>query len=91
MNTTSLINLTAEETGQTKEQTEATVKAALKIICGVVASGEAVRLPDFGTFESRSRSAREGRNLQTGEKIDIPAARVAKFSPAKAFREAVNK
>jgi DNA-binding protein HU-beta len=91
MNTTSLINLTAEETGQTKEQTEVTVKAALKIICGVVASGEAVRLHDFGTFEARCRSAREGRNLQTGEKIDIPAARVAKFSPAKAFREAVNK
>ena len=41
------MNLTAEETGQSKEQTEATVKAALKIIRGVVVSGEAVRLPDF--------------------------------------------
>jgi DNA-binding protein HU-beta len=67
------------------------VKAALKIICGVVASGEAVRLREFGTFEARWRSAREGRNPDTGEKMDIPAARVAKFSPAKAFREAVNK
>ena len=91
MNTTSLINLTAEETGQTKAQTEATVKAALKIICGVVASGEAVRLHEFGTFEPRWRTAREGRNLQTGDKIDIPAARVVKFLPAKSFREAVNK
>jgi nucleoid DNA-binding protein len=42
MNTTSLVNLIAEETGQTKEQTEATVKAALKIIRGSVASGEPV-------------------------------------------------
>jgi DNA-binding protein HU-beta len=91
MNTTSIINLTAEETGQTKEQTEATVKAALKIIRGVVASGEAVRLREFGTFEARWRSAREGRNPDTGDKIDIPATRVARFSPAKAFREAVNK
>jgi len=91
MNTTSLVNLTAEETGQTKEQTEATVKAALKIISGVVASGEAVRLREFGTFEPRWRTARPGRNLQTGETIDIPAARVVKFLPAKAFREAVNK
>lgn len=91
MNTTSLANLTAEETGQTKAQTEATLRAALKIICGVVASGEAVRLRDFGTFEARWRTAREGRNPETGDKIDIPAARVAKFSPAKAFREPVNK
>jgi DNA-binding protein HU-beta len=91
MNTTNIINLTAEETGQTKEQTEATVKAALKIIRGVVASGEAVRLREFGTFEARWRSAREGRNPDTGDKIDIPATRVARFSPAKAFREAVNK
>ena len=87
MNTTSLVNLTAEETGQT----EATVKAALKIISGVVASGEAVRLRDFGTFEARWRTARQGRNLQTGDTIDIPAARVVKFLPAKTFREAVNK
>jgi nucleoid DNA-binding protein len=91
MNTTSLVNLTAEETGQTKAQTEATLRAALKIVCGVVASGEAVRLHEFGTFETRWRSAREGRNLQTGETISIPAARVVKFLPAKAFRGAVNK
>jgi DNA-binding protein HU-beta len=91
MNTTGLVNLTAEETGQTKAQTEATVKAALKIICGVVASGEAVRLREFGTFEPRWRTARPGRNLQTGDTINIPAARVVKFFPAKAFREAVSK
>jgi DNA-binding protein HU-beta len=91
MNTTSIINLIAEETGQTKEQTGATVKAALNIIRGVVASGEAVRLREFGTFEARWRSARKGRNPDTGDEIDIPATRVARFSPAKAFREAVDK
>ena len=91
MNTRSIINLIAEETGQTKEQTGATVKAALNIIRGVVASGEAVRLREFGTFEARWRSARKGRNPDTGDEIDIPATRVARFSPAKAFREAVHK
>jgi len=88
MNTTSLINLTAEETGQTKEQTEATVKAALKIICGVVASCEAVRLPDFGTFESRHISDRDNRNPQAGDPFDD--VRVVKFWPAEAFRKEVN-
>jgi len=57
MNTTSLVNLTAEETGLTKPQTEATLKAALKIICGSVASGQPVRLPEFGTFQASWRSA----------------------------------
>jgi DNA-binding protein HU-beta len=88
MNRTSLINLIAEETGQSKEQTEATVKAALKIIRGSVASGEAVRLPDFGTFESRHISDRGERNPQAGDPIND--VRVVKFLPAEAFRKEVN-
>jgi DNA-binding protein HU-beta len=88
MNTTSLVNLTAEETGQTKEQTEATVKAALKNIRGVVASGEAVRLRDFGTFESRDLSDRNDRNPQAGDPIND--VRVVRFSPAEIFRKEVN-
>jgi DNA-binding protein HU-beta len=88
MNTTSLINLTAEETGQSKAQTEATIKAALKIICGSVASGEAVRLPDFGTFETRHISDKNERNPQEGDPIDD--VRVVKFLPAQAFRKLVN-
>ena len=88
MNTTSLINLTAEETGQTKAQTEATLNAALKIIRGSVASGEAVRLSDFGTFESRRTSDRGERNPQAGDPIDD--VRVVRFLPAEAFRKEVN-
>ena len=88
MNTTSLINLTAEETGQTKAQTEATLKAAFKIICGTVASGEAVRLPDFGTFEARQISDRDERNPQAGDPLSD--VRVVKFFPAKSFRAEVN-
>jgi DNA-binding protein HU-beta len=88
MNTPRLVNLIAEETGQTKEQTEATVKAALKIIRGVVASGEAVRLRDFGTFESRDLSDRNDRNPQAGDPIND--VRVVRFSPAEIFRKEVN-
>jgi nucleoid DNA-binding protein len=89
MNTTGLVNLTAEETGQTKAQTEATVKAALNIIRGVVASGEAVRLSDFGTFESRHISDKKNeRNPQAGDPIND--VRVVRFSPAEAFRKEIN-
>jgi DNA-binding protein HU-beta len=88
MNTTSLISLTAEETGQSKAQTEATVNAALKIISGVVASGEAVRLPDFGTFEVRNLSDGNERSPQAGDPVND--VRVIRFSPAEAFRKKVN-
>jgi DNA-binding protein HU-beta len=88
MNKTSLINLTAEETGQSKAQTEATLNAALKIICGCVASGEAVRLPDFGTFEARHISDRDQRNPQAGDPVSD--VKVVKFLPAQAFRAIVN-
>ena len=88
MDTTDLVNLTAKETGQTKAQTEATVKAALNIVRGVVASGEAVRLSDFGTFESRHISDTNERNPQAGDPIDD--VRVVKFLPAEAFRKEVN-
>ena len=88
MNTTSLINLTAEETGQTKAQTEATLNAALKIIRGTVASGEAVRLPDFGTFQTRHIDNKDQSNPLAGCRIDD--VRVINFSPVEAFRKEVN-
>ncbi len=64
------------------------MKAALKIIRGCVASGEAVRLPDFGTFESRHISDRDERNPQAGDPIDY--VRVIVFLSAQAFRKVVN-
>lgn len=88
MNTTSLANLIAEETGQTIQQTKATVEAAFKIIRGSVASGEAVRLPDFGTFEARNISDRNERNPQAGDPVND--VKVVKFLPAEAFRKEVN-
>ncbi len=88
MNVRSLVNLVAEETGQTKKQTEATLGAAFNIICGCVASGEAVRLTDFGTFEARRISDRDERNPQAGDPID--EVNVIEFLPAEAFRKEVN-
>jgi DNA-binding protein HU-beta len=88
MNTTSLINLTAEETGQTKAQTEATLEAALEIISQTVASGKPVILPDFGTFKVLHISDKDERNPQAGDPVND--VRVVKFLPAEAFRKQVN-
>jgi DNA-binding protein HU-beta len=85
MNEKTLIILTAENTGQTKEQTKTTLRIAFDIIRGTVARGEPVRLPDFGTFEARNLNET---NPQAGDPID--AVRVVKFFPSEAFRKEVN-
>jgi DNA-binding protein HU-beta len=93
MNQTELIQeVMADEAKLTKTQTQDAVKALLKTIMRVVADGDKVTLVGFGSsFEPKVRSAREGHNPQTGERLQIPAARVPTFSAGKTFREAVNK
>ena len=91
MNQGELIQEVAGEANLTKTQTQDAIRALLKTIVRVVADGDKVTLVGFGSFEPKLRSAREGRNPQTRETIQIPAARVPTFSAGKAFREAVNK
>jgi DNA-binding protein HU-beta len=91
MKQTELIEQVADEANLTKAQTQDAVRALLKTIMQVVADGDKVTLVGFGSFEPKVRSAREGRNPQTGQSIQIPAARVPTFSAGKSFREAVNK
>lgn len=91
MNQAELIQEVADEANLSKTQTQDAVRALLKTIMRVVADGDKVTLVGFGSFEPKDRSAREGRNPQTGETIQIPSARVPTFSAGKAFREAVNK
>ncbi|MEG4634658.1 HU family DNA-binding protein [Microcoleus sp. AR_TQ3_B6] len=91
MNQGELIQEVANEANLSKTQTQDAVRALLKTIMRVVADGDKITLVGFGSFESKRRAAREGRNPQTGETIQIPATRVPTFSAGKAFREAVNK
>ena len=67
-----------------------TLDAMLGAIRQSLQDGEPVRLAGFGTFEVRERSARTGRNPQTGEAVAIAAAKVPAFKPAKALRSALN-
>lgn len=72
-----------------------TVKEVLQTAGDVVADTlgqpgeESVAVPGFGSFKPRKRLPRPGRNPATGEECSIPARRVAKFSPAKRFRDEV--
>jgi len=91
MNKAELISSVAEKTELTKKDAEKAVSAVLDTISEALARGDKVQLVGFGTFEIRERAARKGRNPQTGEEIDIAAARLPVFKAGKALKEAVSK
>ena len=91
MNKTELIAIAAENAGLTKKDTERVLNAAIDAITLALVKGEKVQLSGFGTFETKAREARVGRNPHTREAIDIPATRVPVFKASKALRDNVSK
>ncbi|HEX2301832.1 MAG TPA: HU family DNA-binding protein [Pseudonocardiaceae bacterium] len=89
MNRNDLIAAVAEQTGLSAREAGDAVNATLDGIARGVAEGGTVSLPGFGTFEQRQRSARTGRNPQTGETMQIAASVVPAFKPASAFKRLV--
>lgn len=73
----------------TMKATAAALEAVLSVITEALANGEKVTLVGFGAFEARDRSARQGCNPSTGEKMVIPAARVVGFKAGKTLKERV--
>ncbi|WP_409253962.1 HU family DNA-binding protein [Bacillus sp. SCS-153A] len=90
MNKTELINAVAESAELSKKDAENAVKAVLQNIEDTLAKGDKVQLIGFGNFEVRERSARKGRNPQTGEEMEIPATKQPAFKPGKALKDSVN-
>ncbi len=90
MNKGDLINKIAEDAGITKGQAEDALGAVLDGITGALKADDSVTLVGFGTFSVSKREARQGRNPQTGETIQIAAKNVAKFKPGKKLSDAIN-
>ena len=90
MNKSELVANMAEKSGLTKKDTEKALAAFFESVQGALVEGDKVQLIGFGTFEVRERSARKGRNPQTGKEIDIPAAKNPVFKAGKALKDAVN-
>lgn len=89
-NKSEVIDLMAEQAGITKASATRALASFLDGIALALRSGKQVSIAGFGNFVVKSRAARKGRNPQTGQEIDIPAANVASFKPAKALKDAVN-
>ncbi len=78
-----LVEKVAERTGLSKADVARVLDEALAEIRRTVDEGDTVALRGFGTFRLSERSARKGRNPQTGEEIDIPASRNLAFKASK--------
>lgn len=91
MNKTDLINAVAERSELSKKDAAKAVDAVFETVMDSLSKGEKVQIIGFGNFEVRDRSARKGRNPQTGEEIQIAASKVPAFKAGKALREAVKK
>ncbi len=90
MNKAELIEAVATAADLNKASATRAVDAMLNGITEALKKGEQVALTGFGTFEVRERAARTGRNPQTGESIDIKAAKAPAFKAGKALKDAVN-
>lgn len=85
-----LIAAVAENAGLSKKDAEQAVNATVEAITKALAEGDKVSLVGFGTFETRERPARKGRNPRTKEEITIPATTTPAFKAGKALKDAVN-
>ncbi len=90
MNKGDLVQKITDHAGVTKGQAEQALNAVLDSITHALKNDDSVTLVGFGTFSLSRREARQGRNPQTGETIQIEAKNVVKFKPGKKLAEAVN-
>ena len=91
MGITELTKVMSEKTGLSQKKTAAFLHALTTEIAAKLAAGDQVRLTGFGTFSTRKRAARQGKNPVTGESIQIPASVTPAFKPGKELKEKVNR
>ena len=96
MNKTELIATIAKKTSLSAREARNIIDALFSpgkegLIASALISGKKVQITGFGTFETRKRKAREGRNPQTGERIRIAASRFPAFHAGKALKDRVRK
>ena len=90
MNKSQLIDKISADTGLSKKDSEAALKATLAAIEGALVKNDKVVLVGFGTFKTKKLAARSGRNPKTGETIEIAASKHPAFTAGKALKDAIN-
>ena len=91
MNKEELVQEVAKKAKVTQKDVGEILSVFVEVIEKTVSKGKKVTLVGFGTFQSRKRAERMGRNPQTGKEIKISARTVPTFAAGKKFKEMVNK
>jgi len=89
MNKSDLVAKIAEKADLTKKDAEKALNAFVESVTEGLKKGDKISLVGFGTFETKKRAARKGKNPQTGAVINIPAATVPAFKVGKGLKDAV--
>ena len=90
MNKAELIEAMADSADISKAAATRALDGMVEAIIGAMKEGDQVSLVGFGTFMVKERAARQGRNPQTGETIQIKASNIPSFKAGKALKDAVN-
>lgn len=91
MNKAELVKAMSDETNLTQKDVEKVLNSFVNQVSSALAKNDKVQLVGFGTFETRERAERTGRNPQTGAEMKIPASVVPAFKAGKSLKEKVNK
>ena len=91
MNKAELVSKMAEKSELTKKEAEAALNAFMKSVEEALVAGDKVQLVGFGTFETRERAARKGRNPRNPQQeIDIPASKAPVCKAGKGLKDIIN-
>ncbi len=74
----------------TRKDSEVIVEAILGSVVRALRTGDKIEIRGFGSFRTRSRQPRVGRNPKTGDRVDVPAKRIPYFKPSKELKDLVN-
>jgi integration host factor subunit beta len=74
----------------TRRDGEVIVETIFDAVIGALKSGDKIEIRGFGSFRTRQRNSRIGRNPKTGERVEVPAKKVPYFKPSKELRDLVN-
>ena len=90
MNKKDLVEMLSADGNMSKANAGRTIDSIFGAISDALSKGDKVMFPGFGTLEVRERAAKQGRNPQTGETIQVPARKAVAFKAGKTLKDAVN-
>jgi len=73
-----------------RKESEAVVETIFESIIGALQGGDRIEIRGFGSFRTRQRRGRTGRNPKTGAKVEVPPKRIPFFKPSKELKDHVN-